>query len=75
MYRTVFGLLSLLVMIAPVSAQSNSDLKPVFDQYRQEIPINHLDMPREELPETGVAMKELFDRISGYLNPPEEKKE
>jgi pimeloyl-ACP methyl ester carboxylesterase len=33
MYRTVFGLLSLLVMIAPVSAQSNSDLKPVFEQF------------------------------------------
>lgn len=42
-------------------------VKPVFDQYYQEIPINHLDMPREDLPETGAAMKDLFDRISRYI--------
>lgn len=42
-------------------------VKPVFDQYVAEIPINHLDMPNNELPETGVAMKELFDRISRYI--------
>lgn len=42
-------------------------VQPVFDQYRQEIPINHLDMPTEELPETGQAMKALFDRISRYI--------
>ncbi len=42
-------------------------VKPVFDQYYQEIPINHLDVPREELPETGAAMKDLFDRISRYI--------
>ena len=42
-------------------------VRPIFEQYRQEIPINHLDMPTEELPETGVEMKELFDRISRYI--------
>lgn len=42
-------------------------VKPVFDQYYQEIPINHLDVPREDLPETGAAMKDLFDRISRYI--------
>lgn len=42
-------------------------VKPVFEQYYQEIPINHLDMPREDLPETGAAMKDLFDRISRYI--------
>ncbi len=42
-------------------------VKPVFEQYRQEIPINHLDMPREQLPETGAAMKDLFDRISRFI--------
>lgn len=42
-------------------------VKPVFEQYYQEIPINHLDVPREELPETGAAMKDLFDRISRYI--------
>lgn len=41
--------------------------KPVFEQYRQEIPINHLDVPREQLPETGQAMKALFDRISRFI--------
>lgn len=42
-------------------------VKPVFEQYYQEIPINHLDLPREDLPETGAAMKDLFDRISRYI--------
>lgn len=42
-------------------------VRPIFEQYKQEIPINHLDMPTEELPETGVEMKELFDRISRYI--------
>ncbi len=42
-------------------------VKPVFHQYRQEIPINHLDMPREDLPETGQEMKALFDRISRFI--------
>ncbi len=42
-------------------------VKPIFEQYQQEIPINHLDMPTEELPETGAAMKDLFDRISRYI--------
>jgi hypothetical protein len=42
-------------------------VRPIFEQYKQGIPINHLDMPTEELPETGVEMKELFDRISRYI--------
>jgi predicted amidohydrolase len=41
-------------------------VRPVFQQYQGEIPINHLDLPREELPQTGEAMKELFDRLSRY---------
>ena len=40
----------------------------VFNQYEQEIPMNHLDMKPEDLPETGEAMKSYFDRISKYLN-------
>ena len=40
----------------------------VFDQYEQEIPMNHLDMNPEDLPETGEAMKSYFDEISRYLN-------
>lgn len=42
-------------------------VKPVFNQYQQEIPINHLDIPQEKLPETGAAMKDLFDRISVWV--------
>ena len=42
--------------------------KPVFDQYYQEVPINHLDMPKDKLPQTGVEMKVLIDSISRYLN-------
>lgn len=41
--------------------------RPVMEAYRQEIPINHLDVPRADLPETGQAMKALFDRISRYI--------
>jgi len=44
-------------------------VQPVFSQYRQEIPINHLDMDAENLPETGQQMKSLYDRISRFLNP------
>jgi predicted amidohydrolase len=41
-------------------------VQPVFQQYQAEIPINHLDLPREKLPQTGQEMKALFDRISRY---------
>ncbi len=43
--------------------------KPVFEQYKQEIPINHLNMKKESLPKTGAEMKTLMDSISRY-NPP-----
>lgn len=49
--------------------------KPIWEQYKQEIPINHLDMPREDLPETGVAMKDLFDRISRFIGDDADKSE
>ena len=42
-------------------------VQPVFNQYRQEIPINHLLMPQQQLPETGVEMKTLFDKISVWV--------
>lgn len=41
---------------------------PVFEQYRQEVSVNHLDMPAEKLPATGEAMKELLDSESRWLN-------
>lgn len=44
-------------------------VKPVFNQYKQEIPINHLEMPTEDLPKTGQEMKLLFDSTSRFLNP------
>ena len=42
---------------------------PVFDQYRQELPLNHLDLPPGELPQTGEDMQKLLDRLSRWLNP------
>ena len=40
--------------------------KSVFEQYHEEIPSNHLDMPPEELPNDGVKMKELLDSVSRW---------
>ena len=41
---------------------------PVFEQYVSEIPLNHMDIRQEELPETRAGMKELLDRVSRWLN-------
>ncbi|WP_350291573.1 carbon-nitrogen hydrolase family protein [uncultured Croceitalea sp.] len=43
--------------------------KPVFEQYLQEVPINHLEMSKEKLPKTGQEMKALMDSISRYSPP------
>jgi hypothetical protein len=40
---------------------------PILQQYQQEIPINHMDLEREQLPETGKEMKSLFDKISRWV--------
>lgn len=40
--------------------------KPVLDQYVQEFPINHLDIPADELPKTGAEMKELMENVSRF---------
>lgn len=41
---------------------------PVIEQYVQEHPLNHLDLPPEELPQTGEDMKTLLDEVSRYKN-------
>jgi len=43
---------------------------PVFEQYRQETPLNHMDLPYEQMPQTRADMKDLLDRISRWLNQP-----
>lgn len=43
-------------------------VKPIFNQYQQEVPINHMDIPKEKLPQTGKEMKVMIDSISRYLN-------
>jgi predicted amidohydrolase len=43
---------------------------PVFEQYRQEIPLNHMDLPAEELPQTREEMSDWLDRNSRWLNAP-----
>ncbi|MEE4271716.1 MAG: nitrilase-related carbon-nitrogen hydrolase [Thermoanaerobaculales bacterium] len=42
---------------------------PVFEQYRQEIPLNHMDLPAEQLPPTREAMGEHLDALSRWLDP------
>ena len=43
-------------------------LEPVFTQYRGEVPLNHLDLPPDRLPQTRSDMAELLDRESRWLN-------
>jgi predicted amidohydrolase len=43
-------------------------VKPVFDQYQQEVPLNILDLPADQLPETNQDMKKLIDKSSRWLN-------
>ena len=44
--------------------------RPVLDQYVQEFPLNHLDIPREALPETGEDMKALMENVSRFKDEP-----
>jgi len=44
-------------------------VKPIFDQYKQEVPLNHLDMPADQLPQTDKDMKDMLDRKSRWINP------
>ncbi|MCK6370346.1 MAG: hypothetical protein L6Q83_03305 [Gammaproteobacteria bacterium] len=41
---------------------------PVFGQYLQETPLNHLDLPPAQLPATGKDMAGLIDRTSRWLD-------
>jgi predicted amidohydrolase len=41
-------------------------VQPVFEQYIQEFPINHMNLPREELPETGEEMKAMMEGVSRW---------
>ncbi len=43
-------------------------VQPVFDQYVQEVPLNHLDIPADQLPQTREDMQALLDRESRWLN-------
>lgn len=43
-------------------------VRPVFQQYVDEIPLNHLDLPPDELPQTRSGMKDLLDNRSRWLN-------
>lgn len=45
---------------------------PILNQYVQEFPINHLDIPREDLPETGQDMKALMEGVSRFNTKPED---
>lgn len=41
---------------------------PVFEQYQQEAPLNHMDLPPEDLPQTREDMSAMLDRVSRWLN-------
>jgi predicted amidohydrolase len=43
-------------------------VKPVFDQYVTELPLNHLDLPPDQLPQTNKDMKKLVDDVSRWLD-------
>jgi predicted amidohydrolase len=43
--------------------------RPVLDQYVQEFPLNHLDIPPEDLPQTGQEMKALLESVSRFNHP------
>lgn len=40
----------------------------VFSQYQQEAPLNHMDLPPDELPKTREDMSYMLDRVSRWLN-------
>ncbi len=42
-------------------------VQPVFDHYRPEVPLNHLDLPPDRLPRTSQDMKALIDDVSRWL--------
>ncbi|MEZ5566675.1 MAG: nitrilase-related carbon-nitrogen hydrolase [Gammaproteobacteria bacterium] len=42
-------------------------VKPVFDAYVQEIPMNHLDLPPDKLPQSNQDMKDLLDSQSRWI--------
>lgn len=44
-------------------------VRPVFDQYVPELPLNHLDLPADQLPQSTADMKNLLDNRSRWLNP------
>ncbi len=41
---------------------------PVFEQYQQEVPLNHMDMPPADMPQTREDMSALLDRESRWLD-------
>jgi predicted amidohydrolase len=43
-------------------------VRPVFEQFQQELPIDHLDLPPDELPKSRQDMKKLLDRESYWLS-------
>ena len=42
---------------------------PVYEQYITETPLDHMDLPADELPQTREEMKSLIDETSRWLNP------
>ena len=43
-------------------------VRPVFEQFQQELPIDHLDLAPQELPQSRQDMKKLLDKKSTWLS-------
>lgn len=43
-------------------------VREIFAQFQQELPLNHLDMPADQLPQTRQDMRQLLDDTSKWLN-------
>ena len=46
-------------------------VEPVYSQYVDEVPVNHLDLPAEELPQTRETMFDLINASSRWLHSPD----
>ena len=40
--------------------------RPVLAQYQPAFPLNHLDVPVDQLPDNGAEMKVLMDKVSRW---------
>jgi hypothetical protein len=57
---------TVVLKVLQTSVNSLQDFPSIEGQYVQEFPMNHLDLPREQLTETGKDMKDLMEGVSRF---------